>query len=197
MWPTVNFLTTSYEPDAHGHPLEGLAVRPATKADMDACGALAARAGGGDAAEWTGRLSLQFDEHGVIFVAHHEGELVGFARVSWLTPASSGGHGAPDGWYLSGMVVAPEYQRRGIGTRLTEARIAWALERADAVHYVVAASNPASRLLHNRLGFTEISTDFCLPTMVFGNADGILCRLGRDDDEATVIDLASRRAAGQ
>lgn len=193
----MNFLTAPYEPDAHGTPLPGVEVRPASGDDMDACGDLAARFSGGDAAEWTGRLTLQLDApDAMLFVAERGGEVLGYGRVSWLAPASGGGHGAPDGWYLSGVVVSPEHQRRGIGTRLTRARIAWAFERADAVYYVVSAGNRASRLLHNGLGFREVSTDFRLPTMVFGNDDGILCRLGRDDVGATVIDLASRRAAG-
>ncbi|WP_454226258.1 GNAT family N-acetyltransferase [Propioniciclava flava] len=66
-----------------------------------------------------------------------------------------GGRNAPDGWYLSGVVIAPDARRRGLGRRLTQERIDWALERGSAVYYVVAASNWASRALHGELGFEE------------------------------------------
>ena len=59
----------------------------------------------------------------------------------------------------------------------------------------MSAGNPAARLLHNGLGFREISMQFRLPSVVFGNDDGILCRLRRDDPDGRVVDLSARRSA--
>ena len=105
-----------------------------------------------------------------------------------------GGPHAPDGWYLSGVVVSQGFRRRGLGRRLTQSRIDWALGRGGAVHYVVAAGNRASRTLHASLGFREVTADFTLPGVLFGNDDGILYRLEEHAD-AAVVDLASRRPA--
>ena len=86
------------------------------------------------------------------------------------------------------MVVAPEFRRRGIGRRLTQARIDWVLTRDAAAYYVVSASNRASRTLHAELGFVEISDDFVVPGVVFANDDGLLCRLTARPD-ADIIEL--------
>lgn len=189
----MNALFAPFTPDASGSPLADVEVRPGTADDLPAIAELAARRECGDLADWLAVHGRRFaDERQRLFVAEYDGAVVGYAWASWLTPVADGGRRAPDGWYLSGIVVAPALRRRGIGRRLTQARIAWALERADHIYYVVSASNRASRTLHAELGFREIATDFIVPGVVFSNADGILCRLGRQRD-ADVIDLASRR----
>lgn len=193
----VNPLFASHDPDAHGVPLPDAAARPARADDLAATGALAAQREGGTAGEWTARHERRFADTGQqLMVAEHEGRIVGYGWVSWLTPAASGGRGAPDGWYLAGVVVDPAFRRRGLGRRLTEARVDWVLERADDVHYVVSGSNRASRDLHAFLGFVEVTDDFVMPGVVFTRDDGILCTRRRRPD-ATVIDLETgRRRAG-
>ncbi len=191
----MNVLFAQYDPEDHGSPLTEAEVSLATADDLAETGALAARREGAEPADWVRVHARKFDDPAQrLFVARVEGRVVGFGWVAHLTPSASGGHGAPDGWYLNGLVVAPELRRRGLGLRLTCARIAWALERADEVFYVVAGSNRASRRMHELLGFRELTTDFALPGAVFGNGDGILCRLGRDDG-ADVIDLAAWAAS--
>lgn len=188
----MNALFAPFTPDASGSPLAGLVVRPGTSDDLPAIADLAAQRECG-LADWLAVHRRRFaDERQRLFVAEHDGAVVGYAWVSWLTPVADGGRRAPDGWYLSGIVVLPALRRRGIGRRLTQARIAWALERTDHVYYVVSASHRASRTLHAELGFSEIATDFLVPSVVFSNSDGILCRVGKPQD-AAVIDLASRR----
>lgn len=191
---TVNTLFAPYQPDAHGVPLPDVAIRLACRDDLPCTAALAASREGGELAEWAAIHGRQFDDDKrVLLVAEHEGEVIGYAWLSWLTPVADGGRNAPDGWYLSGVVVAPAFRRRGIGRRLTQARIDWVLEREASAHYVVSRSNQASRTLHAELGFSEVSDDFVLPGVVFSNHDGILCRLDARPD-AEVIELASRRA---
>lgn len=188
-----NTLFAPFEPDAHGTPLPDAVVRVGEREDLPQTAALAAQREGGAPCDWVAQHQRRFDAEGnVLFVVEHGGRIVGYGWVAWLTPVQHGGRNAPDGWYLSGVVIAPGLRRRGLGRRLTQERIAWALERGDAVHYVVAASNRASRDLHASLGFEEVTDDFRMPGVVFTRDDGLLCRLV-DRAEAPVIDLASRR----
>lgn len=190
----------SYEPDLHGVPLADVAIRRGSGDDAEATGRLAAEREGDAPERWTDihARKLSNPDHCLV-VAQAGDTMVGFGWVSYLRPGASAGRNAPDGWYLSGMVVAPDMRRRGVGRMLTEARIACVLEHSNEVLYVVSATNRASRDLHESLGFTEVTSDFVLPGVVFGNNDGILCRLGRDDagadPGADVIDLAAWHAA--
>lgn len=189
----VNALFAPFTPDASGGPLAGVVVRPGVADDLPAIADLAAQRECGDLADRLAVHGRRFaDERQRLFVAEHDDAIVGYAWASWLTPVADGGRRAPDGWYLSGIVLAPALRRRGIGRRLTEARVAWVLGHDDHIYYVVSASNGPSRTLHAELGFREISTDFVVPGVVFTNADGILCQLDKRPD-ADVIDLARRR----
>lgn len=190
---TVITLFAPYQPDAHGVPLRDVVLRTACREDLPFTAALAAGREGGELREWAAIHGRQFDdERRVLLVAEHGGEVIAYAWLAWLTPVAEGGRNAPDGWYLSGVFVAPEFRRRGIGRGLTQARIDWVLAREAAAHFVVSASNRASRILHAELGFEEVTDDFVVPGVVFGNQDGILCRLDGHPD-AEVIDLDSRR----
>lgn len=189
----MNTLFAPYQPDAHGVPLPDVVIRTACRDDLPFTAALAARREGGVIEEWAAIHGRLFDdERRVLLVAEHHREVIGYAWLAWLTPEADGGHSAPDGWYLSGVVVAPAFRRRGVGRRLTQARVDWVLERGESAFYVVSASNQASRTLHAELGFREVASDFVLPGVVFANHDGILCRLDGQAD-AEVIDLSSRR----
>ena len=191
----MNSLTAPYRPEAHGVPLPDVSIREACRADIELTATLAAHREGGVLSEWSAIHARQFDDDNrALLVAAHSGEVIAYAWFAHLTPVAHGGRNAPDGWYLSGVVVRPEFRRRGVGRRLTQARVDWVLEREPSVHYVVSASNLASRTMHAELGFREITTDFSLPGVVFGKSDGILCRLDTRPD-ADVIDLASRRGA--
>lgn len=189
----MNTLIAPFLPDAHGVPLPDVVIRTARHDDIPRTAELAARREGGTLAEWAAIHGRQFDdERRVLLVAEHRGSVIGYAWLARLTPQADGGRNAPDGWYLSGVVVAPEFRRRGIGRRLTQARIDWVLTRDAAAYYVVSASNRASRTLHAELGFVEISDDFVVPGVVFANDDGLLCRLTARPD-ADIIELSSRR----
>ena len=189
----MQHMFAAFEPDAHGHPLAGASVRLATPADISATGRLAAEREGDDPETWIERQNRRLaDPEHRLFVAELDADVVGYGWVSHLSPADSGGRDAPDGWYLSGVVVSPALRRRGLGIALTQARVAWVFERADHVHYVVSAANLASRRLHETLGFVETTDDFCVPGVVFARCDGILCTVTRGRD-ADVIDLATRR----
>lgn len=193
VFPIVNTLFAPYQPDAHGVPLAGVTIREADADDVAFTGALTASREGGDPAEWAAQHARRLDNDcQALLVAEHEGVIIAYGWLAYLTPGADGGRDAPDGWYLSGVVVAPPFRRRGVGRRLTRARVEWVLERDSSVFYVVSASNLASRTLHAELGFREVTDDFVVPGVVFTKADGILCRLDARPD-ADVIDLAARR----
>ncbi len=189
----MHTLFASYEPEAHGIPLPDAVVRPGSAQDAEQTGRLAAYREGEPTERLVGIHHRKVsNEDNCLVVAELDGRVVGFGWASYLRPVESGGHGAPDGWYLSGVVVDESVRRRGLGLRLTQQRIDCILSHADEVYYVVAASNRASRDLHAALGFEEVTRDFALPGVVFGAGDGILCRLRRRPD-ADVVDLDTRR----
>lgn len=70
----------------------------------------------------------------VLVVAGVEGSLAGYGRVHWFSPSPRSPAGtAPVGWYLGGLVVAPEWRGCGAGAALTRIRVEWVSERADEV----------------------------------------------------------------
>ncbi|WP_052462636.1 GNAT family N-acetyltransferase [Nigerium massiliense] len=191
----MSFYFADYSPQTHGEPLPGLVVRPGVDADLAICGSLCAQREGGDPQAWAERLSRACEGRVALFVAEVDGAVVGFGKVAHLTPEGDGGHGAPDGWYLGGVVVAPQLRRRGIGRALTRARCAWVWERDETVYYLVNENNRASLDLHRELGFSEISRDFHVPGVMFSGGAGLLC--GADAASAerqNVVELRVRPA---
>jgi len=118
-------------------------IRTLGTADLD--GALAAN----DAVGWRERRVL-FDFYGAradsaLFVADAGGEITGTAGAT-LVPGTP-----PTGW-VHGIVVRPEYQRSGLGARLTEASIEWL--RARSAGAVMLLATDAGRPVYEGLGFT-------------------------------------------
>src|SRR5690606_1120377 len=95
----------------------------------------------------------------LLCVAELSGQIVGYARAVSYDPEAE--HSArlprsPGGWYLTGVVVNPDFRRRGIGHALTLFRMEWIRQRSDRVYYFVHPRNQASIDLHTRIGFQEI-----------------------------------------
>ncbi|WP_091707479.1 GNAT family N-acetyltransferase [Microbacterium sp. cf046] len=100
-------------------------------------------------ARWTERM-LSPNEDRVALVAVTGGVVVGAAKTHF--------HGEPDGeapagHYLGGLVVAPGFRRRGVGSSLTIARLDWIWARAGRVCYFTDETNVASIRMHEALGF--------------------------------------------
>jgi ribosomal protein S18 acetylase RimI-like enzyme len=152
--------------------------------DLDACARLVAALDDRPLERHRERLErdLGEPERSHLLVATPAGDpatVVGSARVSRFAPAPDApADVAPGGWYLIGLVVAPAHRGRGIGRALTDARIAYALERAPEVWYFTALDNHASLHLHAALGFTEVTGDFSFPGAPPELA-GVLLRLRR------------------
>lgn len=185
----VNLYFAPYAPDDHGVPLADTDVRLARTTDLDACAELCAQREGGDPDVWASRLAVDLGEGRVLFVAEQRGCIVGYGRVAWLTPVSDGGRNAPDGWYLSGVVVDVRFRRRGIGRALTQARCAWAWQHERIIYYVAGAANRASNDLHRELGFREVTRDFVLPGVTFARDDGVLFAWDPSSKGKQVVEL--------
>ncbi|SDM67253.1 GNAT family N-acetyltransferase [Actinacidiphila guanduensis] len=160
-------------------------VRPARAGDLAACGSLAADHSGGSAGTWARAFgSLLVPGPHALFTAAEDGgtgRVVGYGKVHRFTPPLGGPPDtAPEGFYLSGLAVAPDHRHRGVGTALVRVRTAWVTGRAPCVWYFANARNTASLRLHQGLGFTEVTRDFSYPGVEFDGGVGVLCRAWLD-----------------
>lgn len=101
--------------------------------------------------------------------------VIGYGKVDRFVPAAEApAHTAPAGWYLSGVVVMPEWRRRGIGRALTGSRLDWIAERDTRAYYFANQRNRVSIDLHRSLGFVELTRDFHHPHARFAGGVGVL-----------------------
>src|SRR5215213_6291577 len=111
-------------------------IRPTRREDLDACARLVAALDDRPLERHRERLARDLAEPNrshllVATPAADAGTVVGSARVSRFAPVPDAAEDvAPARWYLIGLVVAPDHRGKGIGRALTEARIAYALDRA-------------------------------------------------------------------
>jgi GNAT superfamily N-acetyltransferase len=111
----------------------------------------------------------------LLLVAEIDGLLIGFARAAYFQPAQyPDSRNCPEGWYLSGVIVDPDYRRLGIASTLTAYRLDWIAERAKKAYYFANARNKVSIELHGKYNFTELTRDFKYPNVEFEGGEGIL-----------------------
>lgn len=170
------------------HPLDDLRIVAMTAADVESCAAIAAHREGDDIGPW--RMSFRrrlIDADSFVLVARLGWRVVGYGVAARLTPESDGGRAAPEGWYLAGLVVTPDLRRRGIGGKLTLARMELLRLRTSRVYCFANARNQASIALHEAAGFTELTRDFAIPGVSFDGGEGILFETGFCPDGDVVI----------
>jgi ribosomal protein S18 acetylase RimI-like enzyme len=165
-----------------------ITIRPAVAADLAAVAALAALHSGSRRPSWQARLHDDLSAAGrcVLVAADdrqaaedraRDGQIVGYGRARHFEPGPQAAPDvAPAGYYLSGMVVHPDWRHQRIGERLSRARMAWASAFAPEVWYFTNAANQASLRLHQRLGFREVTREFSFPGVTFAGGIGVLCR---------------------
>jgi ribosomal protein S18 acetylase RimI-like enzyme len=80
----------------------------------------------------------------------------------------------PEGWYLRGVVVLPQFRRLGVARFLTEARLRWLNSRTSEVFCFLDSEEKATLSMYESLGFVPKSVDwrFTLPDM--NNETGLL-----------------------
>ena len=105
-----------------------------------------------------------------------EKEVVGYGRRTYFTPPEEAPENCvPEGWYLMGLCVSPEYRRAGIGSDLTRFRARAVSFSANRVYYFVNHLNKPSVALHEKLGFKEIARNVWYPDVTFSNeGEGVL-----------------------
>lgn len=167
-------LFAEYDPLRHGGPTPaGLSTRPATVGDVPALAAIrAARDGipeGEAAAVFARQLASAAAGRALVLVAVLDDAPVGYAVAERLAIP-----GLPEGWYLTGVVVAPAHRRQGIAARLTRARLGWVAARDRRAHYFTNERNRASLDLHARFGFRELVRGLDVPGLTFAGGVGLL-----------------------
>ncbi len=163
-----------YDPLHHGTPTPaGLTTRPATRDDLPALAAIRAARDGipEDEAAAVFARQLASAEAGLalVLVATMVGVPVGYGVAQRMARP-----GLPDGWYLSGVVVAPPHRRQGIAARLTRARLEWVAARDRRAYYFTNERNRASVDLHARFGFRELVRGLDVPGLTFAGGVGLL-----------------------
>jgi ribosomal protein S18 acetylase RimI-like enzyme len=155
-----------------------LIIRGATDGELGVAAGLAVAERGGEAAGWQARFSADAADPDACFLVALAGDqIVGYGRARRFEPgADAPARTAPGGYYLTGVLVASAHRRRGVGERLTRARMGWAAERARELWFFTNAGNAGSLRLHERLGFEEVTRDFEFPGVTFDGGVGVLCR---------------------
>jgi GNAT superfamily N-acetyltransferase len=161
---------------------EGFEVREAVAEDIPALARIAAERDGGDIESHERAFRSLLDERAgegraFLLAATLAGTPIAFGKARYFVPpAESPPNIAPEGWYLAGLVVTPRFRRRGVGARLTRARLNWLEARAPFVYSFASALNLASVALHERSGLREVTRDFVHPSAQFTGGVGILFR---------------------
>ena len=159
-----------------------LTIRPARMQDVGVLGRISADREGGDAPAHCAVFKRAIEGDGIgrtslVLVAAVEDDIIGFGKVRHLSETrSDNGSASPEGWYLTGVVVDPRFRRRGVGSRLTEARLQWISERGRFAYCFSNARNSVSIALHERLGFVEVARGSEFAGVSFAGGEGILFR---------------------
>ena len=157
-------------------------IRRAVATDIEDCLALAAR----DVESPTGLADDLRDLDRLLLVAEDAGRVIGYGRTMHLRRAADApADSVSTGYYLVGLVVDASCRRKGVGSELTRARLAWISGRATEAWYFANARNTASIALHAPFGFREVTREFSFPGLNFDGSEGILFRAGLADARLT------------
>jgi ribosomal protein S18 acetylase RimI-like enzyme len=156
-----------------------LVIQPPRESDLPALAAIAAEREGEPAADWLAAFERIYAEsragRALILAAAVDNLMAGYGKAGYFVPpAGSPANVAPEGWYLTGVVVRPALRRRGVGLQLTQARLSWIAGRSDRAYYFANERNQVSIDLHRALGFAELTRDFSHPQVQFEGGRGIL-----------------------
>jgi len=165
----------------------GLSIEQAKPADLPALTTILWNREGGQRHIAEDRVRTWLDasaESNRIFVARLESEILGYARIVYVTPDTRQRDDRQEGWYLTGVVVDPARRRRGIAEELTRRRLTWLSGKAEEVYYFANSINRASIALHDKFAFKLILRDIRVPGCVFsGGGIGLLFRASLSDQK--------------
>ena len=144
-----------------------VAVRPATSSEVAAI--LAIERQSPSAAHWTSEQYNNLLRNGVVLVSEEAGKLAGFICAKAVAGE----------WEIENVVVAPEFLRRGIASRLLSRLIQQARNaEASAILMEVRESNEPARRLYEKRDFREVGSRRAYYNDPVENA--ILCTLRFD-----------------
>ena len=124
-----------------------VAVRPATSSEVPAI--LAMERQSPSAAHWTSEQYNNLLRNGVVLVSEEAGKLAGFICAKAVAGE----------WEIENVVVAPEFLRRGIASRLLSRLIQQARNaEASAILMEVRESNEPARRLYEKRDFREVGS---------------------------------------
>ena len=124
-----------------------VAVRPATSSEVAAI--LAIERQSPSAAHWTSEQYNNLLRNGVVLVSEEAGKLAGFICAKAVAGE----------WEIENVVVAPEFLRRGIASRLLSRLIQQARNaEASAILMEVRESNEPALRLYERRDFREVGS---------------------------------------
>lgn len=166
----------SYEPEATraGEPLAAV-LRPARHDDVEGLLAIDIMVVTRTRADWSDAIDKTLLGERLLMVADIGGRIGAFAQAHHLREHPD--DHAPEGFYLTGVTVLPEFRRAGLARDLTTRRLEWIGQRADDAWYFAAAENAASVRLHDELGFSEVLRAPSIHGVSFGAGEGVLFRL--------------------
>lgn len=131
-------------------------IREATTSDIPACAAMIATHESGEVKYWQERFETDLaNPRRTFLVASFNDEVVGYGHTVHHDRLVTNEESAPSGFFLSGLLVAPEFRRSGIGSKLTGARIDLLRASADRIYYYADPENEATISMHARLGFEK------------------------------------------
>ena len=169
-------------PQKNKLPLPNLIVRLAEESDVLQLASLAFSRNGGSLEEYQLKFEKEISNiddqaKNMLIVAEIHNKIIGFARAKYFTPPENSPKNiAPEGWYLSGIIIHPDHRRMGIASQLTKKRLQWLSDKTPHVFYFANAKNTPSIDLHEKFGFHEITRDFIYPGVTFEGGIGILFR---------------------
>lgn len=149
--------------------------RRATVADGAAIARLTHEQYGGDLAAWEVRTAAALGRGEQVLVATEDDDVVAYAKAGRRLPTGPDDP-APGGWYLTGVVVAEGWRRRGVARRLTRLLLNGLLATGEQVWSFTNARNAASLALHDDLGLTEVLRSPTLLGEEFDGGEGVLFR---------------------
>lgn len=131
-------------------------IREAETSDIPACAAMIAAHESSDVKYWQDRFEIDLaNPRRKFLVATFNEEVVGYGHTVHHDRATTNEESAPSGYFLSGLLVSPEFRRSGIGSSLTGARIDLLRPDAERIYYYADPENVETISMHARLGFEE------------------------------------------
>jgi len=175
--PPPNF--AAFDPAGRREPRTDLDYSLGSHGDRATVAALAYAVYGGSISQWHARLERALTRDRIcLVIARHHGIAIGYGKADHRQPVTAE-DAAPEGCYLTGVVVLPTWRRHGIGSELTLRLRDWIWQHEEHAWSVTNHQNMASVAMHERLGFKPVDQAASYLGIDFEGGLGILLRAHR------------------